>query len=73
MEVERENGNGNQQMGNGNGLREMGKGMESALCGAGQALLELKVTRPVGGSVEVEESSPLEDSVEDGSCQILIV
>ena len=32
----------------------------------GQSLLELKVPRPVGRSVEVEEPSSLEDLVQDG-------
>src|ERR1700741_26077 len=38
-----------------------------------QALFKLKVTGPVGRSVEVQESPSLEDSIEDGSSQILVV
>src|SRR6202035_1402913 len=54
-------------------LWQTDSGNSGRLSGIGQVLFELKVPRPMRGSVELEEPSSLEDSVEDGSSQILVV
>src|SRR5262245_49833694 len=54
-------------------FRQTDSGNSGRLGAVGQALVELKVARPMRRSVEVEESATLEDSVEDGGSQILIV
>jgi len=48
-------------------------GNSGRLSAISQALFELKMARAMGRSIEVEESSSLEDSIEDSSSQILVV
>src|SRR2546429_268269 len=48
-------------------------GNSGTVCRSRQCLLQIQMTRPPGGSIEVDEASTLQDSIQNGGRQILVV